>query len=350
IISRPPETYAILYNPKSGYLFFDPHGSKYANYKPRNFKSPKFLIEHLMDLKPIDKESLELPEFYETEIGMNQNPNACEIRILRKKEDVSKEDEIESKKKEIISEGKREKKGSSPDKLDLSEEKRLEQAEAEALEHALRLSTNTLPISSSDAPKGMEEGDFSSRSSSSSIPDSLFDDELFAYSLQFEENELGHVSSRSSQIAPSFEEAPLSEEEQMRIATEESLAYSSDEEKIEDFTRYHEDNCWINGESLNKYAAIITILSTPTAQDETLPLINDLNDLLDSFGIKFTAELFGDILDLRDQKDITRKFETFKKLIEKGPESERDRHRRFQEYVDDYFRRIRLYKRYNFFK
>ena len=270
--------------------------------------------------------------------------------LTLKKEDVSKEDEIESKKKEIISEGKREKKGSSPDKLDLSEEKRLEQAEAEALEHALRLSTNTLPISSSDAPKGMEEGDFSSRSSSSSIPDSLFDDELFAYSLQFEENELGHVSSRSSQIAPSFEEAPLSEEEQMRIATEESLAYSSDEEKIEDFTRYHEDNCWINGESLNKYAAIITILSTPTAQDETLPLINDLNDLLDSFGIKFTAELFGDILDLRDQKDITRKFETFKKLIEKGPESERDRHRRFQEYVDDYFRRIRLYKRYNFFK
>ncbi|NGX48734.1 MAG: hypothetical protein K940chlam5_00324 [Candidatus Anoxychlamydiales bacterium] len=343
IISRPPGTYAIFFDPKSGYFFFDPHGSKGANYKPRNFKSPKFLIEHLMDLKPIDKESLELPEFYETEIGMNQNPNACEIRILRKKEDVLKEDEIESKEKEA----------SSPAKIDLSEEERLEQAEKAALEHALRLSTGSLPSSSSDAPTGMEEEDFSSSSSSStpcSETYSLFDDERLARYLQFEEDAAKPISSRSSQIAPSFEEDSLSEDELMRRATEESLAYSSDEEKIEDFIRYHDDNCLIKGESLNKYAAMIAVLSTPTAQDETLPLINDLNELLDSFGIKCTVELFGDILDLRDQKDITRKFETFKKLIQKGPELEKDRHLRFQEYVDDYFRRMRLYKRYNFFE
>ena len=353
ILSRPPGTYAIFFDPKSGYFFFDPHGSKGANYKPRNFKSPKFLIEHLMDLKPIDKESLELPEFYETEIGMNQNPNACEIRILRKKEDVSKEDEIESKEKEIISEGKGEKKDSSPAKLNLSEEERLEQAEKAALEHALRLSTGSLPNSSSDAPTGMEEEDFPS-SSSIPTPSSetylLFDDELLARSLQLEEDAAEPISSRSSQIAPSFEEDSLSEDELMRRATEESLAYSSDEEKIEDFTIYHDDNCWINGKALNKYAAMIAVLSTPTAQDETLPLINDLNELLNSFGINLTDELYSHILDLRDQKDITRKFKTFMKLIQRGPELERDRHLRFQEYVDDYFRRMRLYTRYNFFE
>lgn len=182
IISLAPDTYPIFYNPKKQQFFFI--NSNLQSDKPAYgeiFRAPKFLVQHLLELKPIDQESLKHFEKYETETKMNQNPNACEIRILRKKEYFLKEDEITSEKKL-----EKETKTSTIKKQELSREEKLQQSEKKALKHALTLSSNTSP---SNAENDTKE-DFSSSSSSSNIiipkNDSLSEDELLAISLQFE--------------------------------------------------------------------------------------------------------------------------------------------------------------------
>jgi len=211
IITRPPETYAIFYNPESlQFIFIDSRGREDGRITAQIFRSVNDLVGHLLDLRPIDNESIGLPELYDTETGTSQNPNACEIRILRKKEKNSKGAEIEPE-EEITRAGKREKVGkplaSQPSQ---EEEDRLIRAEEQALECALRLSTDGSRRSSSSL--GEIQRDKEPQTDSPRM-DSCDADELVAQAIQEEEEERRAFSSQSSPTSPSIGGDPLDDEE-----------------------------------------------------------------------------------------------------------------------------------------
>lgn len=135
IINRPPLTFAIFYNPSNRqFIFLD---TKKKDFEI--FRSIDDLVKTLMKLSPIVEDKTNLNEFYKTPSGIFQNPNACEIKILRKKQENSKEEidlHHEDGKAEEIDDRKEDKSSSAF----LTEDERLQESERKALEAALRLS------------------------------------------------------------------------------------------------------------------------------------------------------------------------------------------------------------------